>query len=281
MWAVPFGIVGARLYHVITDAGLYFGEGKSAVAALYVWRGGLGIWGGVALGALGVVLGARTKGIRLLPVLDAMAPGVLIGQALGRFGNWFNQELFGRPTDLPWALSVSDDTALGAGFPAGTTFHPTFLYEALWNLGAFGLVIWADRRFRLGHGRVIALYVMTYTAGRGWIEYLRIDPVELDDIAGLRLNVWVSIVCFVARRRLLRVAGTPTSGPRGRRLRRRAGAARRRRREPPLPGVRSHRLRRPPRDRRRGRRRTRPSRHGGATKAHPAPRQHRDPPGGP
>ena len=198
VWAVPFGIVGARLYHVITDAGLYFGEGKSAVAALYVWRGGLGIWGGVALGALGVVLGARTKGIRLLPILDAMAPGVLIGQALGRFGNWFNQELFGRPTDLPWALSVSDDTALGAGFPAGTTFHPTFLYEALWNLGAFGLVIWADRRFRLGHGRVIALYVMTYTAGRGWIEYLRIDPVELDDIAGLRLNVWVSIVCFVA-----------------------------------------------------------------------------------
>ncbi len=197
VWAVPFGIVGARLYHVITDSGLYFGEGKSAVAALYVWRGGLGIWGGVALGALGVVLGARAKGIRLAPVLDAMAPGVLIAQALGRFGNWFNQELFGRPTDLPWALSVSDDTARGAGFDAGTTFHPTFLYEALWNVGAFGLVIWADRRFRLGHGRVIALYVMTYTAGRGWIEYLRIDPVELDDVAGLRLNVWVSIVCFV------------------------------------------------------------------------------------
>jgi prolipoprotein diacylglyceryl transferase len=197
VWAVPFGIVGARLYHVATDAGLYFGEGDNPVTALYVWKGGLGIWGGVALGALGVVIGARRKGIKLLPVLDAMAPGVLVAQALGRWGNWFNQELFGRPTDLPWALEVSDETALDAGYPAGTTFHPTFLYECLWDLGAFGFVIWADRRFRLGHGRVVALYVMAYTAGRAWIESLRVDPVQLDDVAGLRLNVWVSIVLFV------------------------------------------------------------------------------------
>ena len=197
VWAVPFGIVGARLYHVITDAGLYFGEGDSPVTALYVWQGGLGIWGGVALGAAGVVIGAKVKGIRLLPVLDAMAPGVLIAQAIGRWGNWFNQELFGKPTDLPWGLEVSDDTARDLGFSAGTTFHPTFLYEFIWNLGAFGLVIWADRRFKLGYGRVLALYVMVYTAGRGWIEYLRIDPVQLDDVAGLRLNVWVSIVLFL------------------------------------------------------------------------------------
>ncbi|MDO9496571.1 MAG: prolipoprotein diacylglyceryl transferase [Nocardioides sp.] len=199
IWAVPFGLVGARLYHVLTDSGLYFGDGNNPVTALYVWRGGLGIWGGVALGALGVYLGARLKGIRLLPALDAMAPGVLVAQALGRWGNWFNQELYGRPTDQPWGLEIDPDNyPSGQTYPAGTTFHPTFLYECLWNLGAFGLVIWADRRFKLGYGRVIALYVMAYTAGRGWIEYLRIDTVELDDVGGLRFNVWVSIVLFVA-----------------------------------------------------------------------------------
>ncbi|GAA1475831.1 prolipoprotein diacylglyceryl transferase [Nocardioides aestuarii] len=197
LWAVPFGLVGGRLYHVITDYQLYFGEDKNPITALYVWRGGLGIWGAVALGALGVVIGARRSGIKVLPMLDALAPGVLVAQALGRWGNWFNQELFGRPTDLPWGLEVSPDTALAAGFPVGTTFHPTFLYECLWNLAAFLVVVWADRRFRLGHGRVVALYVMTYTLGRGWIEYLRIDDVQMDDIFGLRLNVWTSIVLFV------------------------------------------------------------------------------------
>ncbi len=196
VWAVPFGIVGARLYHVITDSDLYFGNGNNPVTALYVWQGGLGIWGGVALGAVGTVIGARIKGIRLLPILDAMAPGVLIAQAIGRWGNWFNQELFGKPTDLPWGLEI-DPEHRPLGYEGDATFQPTFLYECIWNVGAFGLVIWADRRFKLGYGRVIALYVMAYTAGRGWIEYLRIDPVQLDDIAGLRLNVWVSIVLFV------------------------------------------------------------------------------------
>jgi prolipoprotein diacylglyceryl transferase len=198
IWAVPFGLVGGRLYHVLTDSGLYFGEGRSPIEALYVWRGGLGVWGAIAMGALGVYIGARRKGIRLLPVLDAMAPGVLVAQAIGRWGNWFNQELFGKPTDLPWGLEVSDDTALAAGYEPGTTFHPTFLYECLWDLGAFGVVIWADRRFRLGHGRVLALYIMAYTLGRGWIEMLRIDDVELKDVGGLRFNVWTSIVLFVA-----------------------------------------------------------------------------------
>ncbi len=196
VWAVPFGIIGSRLYHVITDYNLYFGDGNNPVTALYVWRGGLGIWGGVALGAVGVVIGARQKGIKLLPVLDAMAPGVLIAQALGRWGNWFNQELYGKPTDLPWGLEI-DEAHRPADYITKETFHPTFLYECIWNVGAFGLVIWADRRFKLGFGRVVALYVMAYTAGRGWIEYLRIDPVQLDDVAGLRLNVWVSIVLFV------------------------------------------------------------------------------------
>ncbi len=198
IWAVPFGLVGGRLYHVLTDHDLYFGAGQHPIEALYVWRGGLGIWGAIALGALGAVIGAKRKGIKLLPVLDAMAPGVLVAQALGRWGNWFNQELFGKPTDLPWGLSVSDDVAVQAGYPPGTTFHPTFLYESLWCLAAFGILIWADRRFRLGHGRVVALYIMIYTVGRAWIEMLRIDTVELEDVGGLRFNVWTSLVLFVA-----------------------------------------------------------------------------------
>ncbi|MCW2795419.1 prolipoprotein diacylglyceryl transferase [Nocardioides sp.] len=198
VWAVPFGLVGGRIYHVATDHALYFGDGKSGWGALYVWNGGLGIWGAIAMGALGVVIGAKRKGIKLLPVIDAMAPGVLVAQAIGRWGNWFNQELFGKPTDLPWGLQVSDDTAINAGYDPGTTFHPTFLYECIWDLGAFGLVIWADRRFRLGRGRVMALYVMVYTLGRGWIEMLRIDDVELKNVGGLRFNVWTSIVLFIA-----------------------------------------------------------------------------------
>ncbi len=202
IWAVPFGLVGGRLYHVLTDASLYFGAGQDPVSALYIWRGGLGIWGAIALGAVGAMIGARRQGIRLLPVLDAMAPGVLVAQALGRCGNWFNQELYGRPTTLPWGLEIDPaNWPAGAverlGLVPGTLFQPTFLYEALWNLGAFAVVIVADRRFRLGHGRVLALYVMTYTAGRAWIENLRIDDVELDDVLGLRLNVWTAIVLFV------------------------------------------------------------------------------------
>ncbi|CUR58855.1 Prolipoprotein diacylglyceryl transferase [metagenome] len=196
IWAVPFGLVGGRLYHVITDWELYFGEDKNPVTALYVWRGGLGIWGAIALGAVGVWIGARLRGIKLLPLLDAMAPGVLVAQALGRWGNWFNQELYGRPTDLPWGLEI-DSAHRPAQYLDVATYHPTFLYECLWNLAAFALLVWLDRRFRLGHGRVVALYVMLYTAGRAWIENLRIDDVQMDDVFGLRLNVWTSIVLFV------------------------------------------------------------------------------------
>ena len=195
IWAVPFGLVGGRLYHVITDWELYFGEGRNPVTALYVWRGGLGIWGAIALGILGVWIGARLRGIKLLPLLDALAPGVLVAQAMGRWGNWFNQELYGRPTDLPWGLEI-DVAHRPAQMLDVATFHPAFLYECLWNLAAFAVLIWLDRRFRLGHGRVVALYVMLYTAGRGWIENLRIDDVQMDNILGLRLNVWTSIVLF-------------------------------------------------------------------------------------
>ncbi|MCW2812774.1 MAG: lgt [Nocardioides sp.] len=199
IWAVPFGVVGARLYHVATDWEKYFGEGGNPWQALYIWKGGLGIWGAVALGAVGVWIWSRRKGVKVLPMLDALAPGVIVAQAFGRWGNWFNQELYGEPTDLPWGLEI--DPAYwpdGLTFATGTTFHPTFLYECLWNLAIFGLLIYAERRWRLGHGRVFALYVMGYTLGRGWIEYLRIDTVQLDDVLGLRFNVWTSIVLFAA-----------------------------------------------------------------------------------
>jgi prolipoprotein diacylglyceryl transferase len=196
VWAVPFGIAGGRLYHVITDYGQYFGEGKRPITALYIWQGGLGIWGAIALGALGVWIGARRAGVRFAPLADVLAPGVIIAQALGRWGNWFNQELFGRPTDAAWALEI-DPQHRPDGYQQYDTFHPTFLYESIWNVGIAALLLWADRKFKIGYGRLFALYVMGYTLGRGWIEYLRIDPVQADDILGLRLNVWTSIVVFV------------------------------------------------------------------------------------
>jgi len=197
VWAVPFGLVGGRLYHVLTDWELYFGEDKNPVTALYIWRGGLGIWGAIALGAVGAILGARQMGLQIRPVLDTMAPGVLVAQALGRWGNWFNQELFGKPSDLPWAVQI-DVNHRPVEYVNDMTFHPTFLYESLWCLAAFAVLIWVDRRFQLGHGRVVAVYVMLYTAGRGWIETLRIDDVQLDDVLGLRWNVWTSIILFTA-----------------------------------------------------------------------------------
>ena len=191
VWAVPFGIVGGRLYHVISSPDAYFGPGGDPLQAFAIWRGGLGIWGAVALGAVGAWIGTRRAGVRLAPFGDAVAPGILLAQAVGRLGNWFNQELFGRPTDLPWGLRI-DPEHRPPGFEDAATFHPTFLYEALWSTAAALLLIWADRRFRLGHGRVIFGYVVLYTLGRLWVETLRIDPAEM--VLGLRLNIWTSIL---------------------------------------------------------------------------------------
>ena len=196
IWAVPFGLIGARLYHVATDHDLYFGPGKHPIEALEIWHGGLGIWGAIAGGLLGAWLYTRRHGILLRPLADALAPGLLLAQAIGRFGNYFNQELFGRPTKLPWGLEI-DLAHRPEGYAQFATFHPTFLYEALWNLVGIALLLYLDRRFRLGYGRVFALYVMIYTAGRGWIETLRIDTIELNDVLGLRWGVWMSIVLFV------------------------------------------------------------------------------------
>ncbi|MQA76871.1 MAG: prolipoprotein diacylglyceryl transferase [Streptosporangiales bacterium] len=200
-WAVPFGLVGARLYHVITDYQLYFADGRNPWAAFAVWEGGLGIWGAVAGGAVGAWIACRRRGIPLPAFADAAAPGIVLAQAIGRWGNWFNNELYGGPTDLPWALTVheidpstfSAVTENGAPVVLGQ-FHPTFLYESLWCVGVAVLVIWADRRFTLGHGRVFALYVAAYTVGRAWIEWLRVDPAH--EFFGLRLNVWTCFVVF-------------------------------------------------------------------------------------
>lgn len=199
LWAVPFGLVGGRLYHVITDHDLYFGAGRHPIDALYVWRGGLGIWGAIALGAVGGIIAAKRMGIKIAPLLDVALPTCLIAQAMGRWGNWFNQELYGRPTTLPWGLKIDPSNwPEGRTFPIGTTFHPTFLYESIWCLLGFFFVILMERRFTLGHGRTAALYVMTYTVGRFWIERLRIDTIELNDVLGLRWADWMAIILFVA-----------------------------------------------------------------------------------
>jgi prolipoprotein diacylglyceryl transferase len=198
VWAVPFGIVGGRLYHVISSPRPYFGEGGDPLRALAIWEGGLGIWGAIALGGVGAWIACRRRGIPLPAFADAVAPGLLVAQAIGRLGNWFNNELYGGPTDLPWALRIYEwsggRAVVGAdGEPVvAGLFHPTFLYELLWNLAAAAFVIWADRRFRLGHGRAFALYVAAYCAGRLWIELMRTDPAET--FFGVRLNVFTSVV---------------------------------------------------------------------------------------
>lgn len=221
IWMVPFGLVGGRLYHIITDPELYFGDPAipghhwNPWGVFEIWNGGLGIWGAVALGGLGGYLGARRYKIPFGAVADALAPCLVLAQGIGRLGNYFNQELFGSPTGVPWGLEVylrtpggvpgTADQCGSGEFPTEWiksssdvlcgTYQPTFLYELLWNVGVALLVVWADRRFRLGHGRAFALYVAGYTAGRGWIEMLRID--HANHILNLRVNVLVSIVVFL------------------------------------------------------------------------------------
>ncbi len=192
--AVPFGIVGARLYHIITTPDPYFGKGGHPIEALYIWKGGLGIWGAIAGGFLGAYLVFRHRKIPISLAADAVAPSLAVAQAIGRWGNWFNQELYGRPSGLPWAVQIEPAHRL-AGYENVATYQPTFLYESIWCLGVAALCIWADRRYRLGGGRVFALYVAAYTAGRAWIESLRIDTAHR--FFGLRLNDYVSVVVFL------------------------------------------------------------------------------------
>jgi prolipoprotein diacylglyceryl transferase len=210
IWAVLFGIPGGRIYHVITSPDKYFGTGGHPIDALKVYDGGLGIWGAIALGAVGVWIACRRAGVPLTFVADALAPGLPVAQAIGRFGNWFNNELYGGHTDLPWGLKVyqadlasgtvvrdSNGNPVEAVLPDGTTgpFHPTFLYEATWDVLIAVLVWQLDKRFKFGKGRAFALYVMAYTVGRFWIEAMRTD--EAHHFLGLRVNDWVSIVVFL------------------------------------------------------------------------------------
>jgi prolipoprotein diacylglyceryl transferase len=208
VFAVPFGLVGGRLYHVATDWQTYFGPGGDPLGALKIWQGGLGIWGAIALGAVGAWIGCRRRGIPLGFFADAVAPGIVAAQAIGRLGNWFNQELYGAPTTLPWGLEIYQRVDPDTGLPDALggvavdhtpveVVHPTFLYELLWNLLVAGLVVWADRRFRLGHGRAFAVYVAGYTAGRFWIEQMRTDYATRV-FGDIRINVVVSAVVFVA-----------------------------------------------------------------------------------
>ncbi|WP_236573065.1 prolipoprotein diacylglyceryl transferase [Streptomyces sp. GS7] len=196
VWAVPFGVLGGRLYHVVTDPELYFAAGRQPIHALYIWDGGLGIPGAVALGAVGAWLGCRRRGIRLADFADAAAPGLVLAQAIGRWGNYFNQELYGRPTHLPWALYI-DPAHRPADSPTVALYHPTFLYESLWDLGVMALLLWLSARYhhRLRRGRLFACYVLAYTTGRAWIEALRID--HANHFLGLRLNDYVSLALFL------------------------------------------------------------------------------------
>jgi prolipoprotein diacylglyceryl transferase len=207
VFAVPFGLVGGRLYHVATDWETYFGPGGHPIDALKVWNGGLGIWGAIALGGVGALIGARRLGVPMPFFADAVAPGIVAAQAIGRLGNYFNQELHGAATNLPWGLEIYARVLPGTSIPDNlggvavdntpiAVVQPTFLYELIWDLLVAGLVVWADRRFRLGHGRAFAVYVVGYTFGRFWIEQIRSDPATRV-FGDIRINVVVSALVFL------------------------------------------------------------------------------------
>lgn len=205
IWAVPFGIVGGRLYHVVSSPDAYFGPGFDGTGDLslipQIQRGGLGIWGAVLLGAVGAWIGCRRAGVKLSAFMDAAAPGLLLAQAIGRWGNYFNQELFGGPTTLPWGLQIDPNSPnFPAGMPADTLFHPTFLYESLWNLVGVVILLALDRKFNFRRSRLFWLYAIYYTLGRVWIEAMRIDDAEQITLFGVttRLNVWTSIFVLAA-----------------------------------------------------------------------------------
>ena len=201
-WAIPLGIIGGRLYHVFTVPDLYFGPGYDGTGdpakIIEIWNGGLGIMGAVALGALGAWIAARKYGYRFLAVLDVLAPGVLLAQAVGRWGNWFNHELFGQPTDLPWGLKVAPER-IPPGYPADTLFHPTFLYESLWNLGGVIILLLIDRHFKLRGGMMFFGYLAFYSLGRVFLETIRIDQTEIVTILGItqRLHGWIALLVFI------------------------------------------------------------------------------------
>ncbi|MDH3707243.1 MAG: prolipoprotein diacylglyceryl transferase [Acidimicrobiia bacterium] len=194
LWAVPAGLIGARLYHVITDWKTFEGRWEDAFK---IWEGGLGIPGGIAAGVLAAYIVMKRRDLSVPDMFDALVPSVPLAQAIGRWGNWFNQELYGEPTDLPWALEIDADVVAERTpqYVGETTFHPTFLYESLWNFALVGVLLWVDRKRVLKPGRLIGVYVVGYGLGRLWVELLRIDKASL--ILGVRVNVWVSLLAMV------------------------------------------------------------------------------------
>ena len=192
VWAVLAGVIGARLYHVATDWDL-FADDLGRIPQ--IWKGGLGIPGGLLLGIPVGLYFANKRGIPLAAGATCAAPAIPLAQAIGRWGNYFNQELFGRPTDLPWGLEIDPihfDTTV---YAVGTTFHPTFLYESLWSLGLCLLLIWIDKRIRPAPGQLFVMYIIGYGIGRFWVEGMRID--RADELAGLRWNQWVAVMAIV------------------------------------------------------------------------------------
>lgn len=195
LFVIPIGIIGGRAYHVLTHPADYF-AGQDIMRVFYVWEGGLAIFGALILGAAGAWIGCRVSGLRFTTLLDAIAPGLIVAQGIGRFGNYFNQELFGGPTDLPWGLSIDAlNPAFPIGLPADTLFHPTFLYESLWNVAGAFVIVWVGRRFALQWGRTFGVYLIWYGAGRVAIESIRLDPSE--SFAGIRVNVWAALAAIV------------------------------------------------------------------------------------
>jgi len=187
MWVVPAGVIGARLYHVITDW-------KPISQWHEIWNGGLGIPGGILAGSLAGLVFVKRRNLDRARVVDTVVPGVVLAQSIGRWGNWWNQELYGRPTDLPWGLEIDADHRL-AGYGDVETFHPTFLYESLWTLGLFGFLIWIDRRQVLKPGKLAWVGTGLYAIGRLWIEALRIDTAT--EIAGIRVNLWTMTIVLL------------------------------------------------------------------------------------
>lgn len=196
LWAIPLGIIGARIFHVLTHPGDYFYPGADLLRTLYIWEGGIAIFGSLLGGAVGAYIGCRMTGIRFWTFADALAPGLLLAQAFGRLGNYFNHELYGLPTDLPWGLEIeASNPAFPIGLPAGTLFHPTFLYEIIWNLLGVAVILWIGHRFNPQWGRLFGVYLIWYGAGRTVWETIRIDPSEY--LFGIRANVWAAILAIV------------------------------------------------------------------------------------
>jgi prolipoprotein diacylglyceryl transferase len=192
LWAVPLGIVAARIYHVLTHTGDYFAPGDDLWNVFAIWDGGNAIYGSMLGGALGIWIATRRAGVRFLSFADAMAPGMLVAQAIGRLGNYFNHELFGLPTTLPWGLQVEPTNPhIPPGTPPGTLFHPLFLYEIIWNLIGVAIILLLERRTALQWGRAIATYLIWYGLGRSWLEAIRIDPTS-DAFLGIPANDWAS-----------------------------------------------------------------------------------------